>query len=1386
MSCVNKNHPEFLKLVKQTGIKPSILAAQIGVWMDINTDERFPTIAELETIPSTRTEYYATDRFKQLGQKYNMNTAGFMPKNAPLDQLQKDAINHGLGLKRAASGSYYFTLGGRKFNPFAGYKQLKSNANDMPSVQLTEKLLAWAKLHGISVIAMEEMMQRATTSGELFEGAAAVADLLNKIIAIDPNKERLDTLAEEIAHFATAMLIDNPSVKRAMDKIVDTDIYKQVKEEYKDIYTEETDFKKEAVDKLLAQAIVEKFEENEQNKGILAYLKAIFNKFFRFFKSLKPDAINQIKKDLAPLAHSILNMEQFGPITIAKPSVYYQIEEEPDAKDINEVADEAIKESIRKQKIQSRKAKFVDKSIANIKDRISQLQRQTGREESLSRLDDTVQDLERLLRNKEFNAAIQGFVDFAHEELKSVVKALEEVSDGKRNMGENNLYMSMLFADMYYDLFMSFKQDMINWKFPQEERESAFEIIKKIEQDISSIRTMAGAIAKQRGTAFIKHGNTDAFGNKIDKSIDYDTIWDETKEDASNWRLIVGNFKFSKSPIIRTAFKILHDTKLTVKRFFTKTANELLSAQEAMEAAGFKVNDFVERDANGRPSQNLIRERNWAEWYSKKDNWRMHIAKELGIAVTDLIPVEGVPSILTKEQQTQVKKLWKQFHKENTITVKQEDGTYKKMPKAFNPEFKRIMANPAAKTYYEALTTKIKEAVDKLPMHLRYERLYYQIPGIRKQTVERMFNRGGSFWENVGAVMTDSVLTDADDTEFGDISALNNRMVPIFFTRRLENPHNLSLDLSRSVALFSQMAENFQQMNKIAGKMELVSRSLAQQDFVQEGKRGTKQGSNDHKILELLISRDIYGIEKKDVRSKKPIKENLLTKSLGIAGKQVSYTKLLSSITKFIKTNNLALNLTTSIAGFLKGSVDSTLEDGIGLHTTFESKQWSRLEYFRQMPEVMADLNRKKKTSKMNLILQLTNILDTQKIVKNSDRSRFAKEILDRDLLYANYRTADYGIKGRASLAVFDNYRLYDGQFVTKEQFIRLQEAKELEYGGRSQSIAGKAVSQKGKNRAAIDAEWTNLRNKSLYNAYEVVDGNLTVKGGYEQYINDALLNQVTGRIEHITNIIDGTMSETDKGQLARTVAGDFLLMHRGWFINMIDTRFNKEITINPITGETQVGMYNGTYQFMKGLTQDQNWMSAMAYYRNLDPAYQRAVKRTMLDLMYLQIIAFLAMIANLAADDSDDEDWTTQYMAYQLNRVLLEQASGQPLIKYQEVIQIIDEPVVGARMIRDLTDFTEMWNTEEYEKGMYEGWSHAQKWWLRKTPFKNIYEMQYPEMKNNFIKQVIGSRTYNIAKFMRGEETNGMATKDLLKNVFISDHNSADDVIKIIEENEE
>ena len=147
---------------------------------------------------------------------------------------------------------------------------------------------------------------------------------------------------------------------------------------------------------------------------------------------------------------------------------------------------------------------------------------------------------------------------------------------------------------------------------------------------------------------------------------------------------------------------------------------------------------------------------------------------------------------------------------------------------------------------------------------------------------------------------------------------------------------------------------------------------------------------------------------------------------------------------RVFKLFQIARKLSTS--GAVKGAIDSTIEDQIGLYSTIESKNFARAEFMTQSMKASADMFNKKQRSKIQLLLQLTNIAKLNKVVKSTNSNALAREIIDRDLLFVNYRLADFGLKGRSMIAIMDNHRLYNGKFISKYNFTKAKEAEGLEY----------------------------------------------------------------------------------------------------------------------------------------------------------------------------------------------------------------------------------------------------------------------------------------------------------------------------------------------------
>ena len=158
-------------------------------------------------------------------------------------------------------------------------------------------------------------------------GILGVYDVINKIIYLSKNNRNKITFAEEFAHaFIELMGAVESTQNSAVEdytflaqNVVNTTIFKQVYDEYKDIYVTEygavdiDKIKKEAIGQALANAIVSQWDSinkskknSKEDKGFLAALKRFFEKILDLFRSTNNEAqylnfeslVNQIAREI--------------------------------------------------------------------------------------------------------------------------------------------------------------------------------------------------------------------------------------------------------------------------------------------------------------------------------------------------------------------------------------------------------------------------------------------------------------------------------------------------------------------------------------------------------------------------------------------------------------------------------------------------------------------------------------------------------------------------------------------------------------------------------------------------------------------------------------------------------------------------------------------------------------------------------------------------------------------------------------------------------------------------------------------------------------------------------------------------------------------------------
>src|SRR5690606_25798623 len=145
-------------------------------------------------------------------------------------------------------------LGGSRKGVQTSLFQLTNEQKGKLDKELERKIKGFLSDIGVRISTVDRITDR---YGRPID-AVAKADMLRMIIEVVEGRADMTTLPEEAAHFFVDMLEETPEVQEMIDNIHLYDVYNEVKEEYKDLYKTEREFRKEAVGKLIAKRIIDR------------------------------------------------------------------------------------------------------------------------------------------------------------------------------------------------------------------------------------------------------------------------------------------------------------------------------------------------------------------------------------------------------------------------------------------------------------------------------------------------------------------------------------------------------------------------------------------------------------------------------------------------------------------------------------------------------------------------------------------------------------------------------------------------------------------------------------------------------------------------------------------------------------------------------------------------------------------------------------------------------------------------------------------------------------------------------------------------------------------------------------------------------------------------
>jgi hypothetical protein len=125
-----------------------------------------------------------------------------------------------------------------------------------------------------------------------------------------------------------------------------------------------------------------------------------------------------------------------------------------------------------------------------------------------------------------------------------------------------------------------------------------------------------------------------------------------------------------------------------------------------------------------------------------------------------------------------------------------------------------------------------------------------------------------------------------------------------------------------------------------------------------------------------------------------------------------------------------------------------------------------------------------------------------------------------------------------------------------------------------------------------------------------------------------------------------------------------------------------------------------------------------------------------MYDAAITMVVWIVARAFNKMVDDDPNPDLFDHYMAFFLNRILMEQgAFWNPT----EIPNILNSPSAAMSIVDDMASFLElMTDWSEIERGPYKGMTKFQRALIKSSLFKNIYQLPHIEESNRYLKSQI------------------------------------------------
>ena len=1196
---------------------------------------------------------------------------------------------------------------------FIGVKVEKRNrlnsidANKMAyNANLNSRLRDILAANGIAVGALTDLEKRMGINGVTdFDVARTAANGMIEMIRLANGIEGEKALPEEFAHFAIEAMGESPLINRLINNLSSSGLISEILgdeyETYDTLYKGDTvKLAKEAAGKLLAKHLL-KSEPIEQ-KPYKNLLERVISAIKSFFKTMNASQIQkamyEADKDFGRLARDILNGrmdEEINVGNINSSGLFYQTNErvQRDRKLLQDIMNNELK-----------RLKIYEKRNPNSQFSVNQ------------RL--LIDRLELELASNNEVEGIYAFLDNALEELQKVSNRLEVL----RNTPATNANERASVLRDVRNYMYSYKNiiEDIRKALVDEERYTDNRYGQRVRVALDNASILIGDLFVKYNDVsmplfvdfikpFVGENIMIPFGKFKGKVIKAEDLVKMADEDISFFDRWLDSMADSSDYMLKVMDQAVKKSKEQARLRTIDVMKQLQAATIKLEKAGIKNTDWMfERDSKGNLSGNYISEINQALFKEKVREMFKSLNEKYGKN-----PVGENAEKYKKERQA-----W--------FDANMEIVNGKKVPKMSiygNKQYQRL--NAAQKEYYDTVMN-IKSQLDSyLPE--KYTTLTNAVK-IRKDLLERVKSsddvKSGTkqIWESI----KDEFIRRTDDVDFGDRATVKDfegnevQTLPIYFTKLKEgeSANDLSTDIVSTLTAYAAMANDFDEMNKVIDVLELGRDLLRERQIIQtqggkplvekfkavgrkvEGKL-TKEGEATRFVQRLndFFEMQVYGRYMAD--------EGTFGKTNIDKGKVANFVNRVTSM------NNLALNVLSGISNVATGTVMMRIESFAGEFFNEKNTITADRIYGQSLPEYLAEIGSRVKTSKLALWDELFNVMqeyeqDIREV--NFDRKSWFSRMFNTSTLFFMNNAGEHWMQNRTSLALADAYKMK----APNGKIVSLWDAMEVVPIDKNNKKAGAKL--------------------QLKQGYTKADGSA--------FTQDDII-KFSRKSAAINQRMHGIYNKADRSAVQRLAIGRMGMMFRKWIKPSLNRRF-KSATYNYDLDTWTEGYYRTSGRFLLQLARDlrETQFNLAARWNELTPTEKANIRRALTETGHF--LAVMAIIGLIEWSDDKDRPWLVRMAEYQARRLYTELGTmipGKSMIT--EGLRIIKSPAAGINTIENMLDLTKLlnpWNyMDELQSGRYEGHSTAYKSFFESPIIpmnRTIYRGLHPETGIPFFKQ--------------------------------------------------